>query len=504
MKTQHAISNVDHPVTSRKKNHNSHFTNSQTILKRSNVMNAATSFLSKSLVTFAILVLSAGLVFGQGNYTQTGTITNTGGTLVIKGTADFGAQTTVGGTVDYARTTTSQTIASVSYATLKLTGTGTPGATTRVFPNASVGVSGDLTLASITKADVNARPGTSAVIDYNGGAQAVAAIDYQGLTFSAAGTKTFAAGTTKIAGSFTLTAGTADASSNATTLEYDGTGAQTLAAINYDNLSITGTRSGTPAITLASGTIGVKSAFTVSPSGAVTYVTTGNTVDYNGTLAQTITAFNYNDLTISAARGVNNITLASSGTIGVAAVFNPTATFTSGVYVVTGSTINYTGTTGQSIVGGATFSSYNNLTISGSGTKAASGDIALIAAGVLNNSVTFDMSTNTLAFTAAPTNTGTVQFAGAANGRAVGSASGTVEYNGTVAQAVSAANPYYNLMITNPSGTAAKTIAGAVQAANDLTVNASSFLTVSGSAQVDHDLVNTGTITNSGTITVGL
>ena len=30
---------------------------------------------------------------------------------------------------------------------------------------------------------------------------------------------------------------------------------------------------------------------------AVTYVTTGNTVDFNGTGAQTIPAFNYNNLT---------------------------------------------------------------------------------------------------------------------------------------------------------------------------------------------------------------
>lgn len=480
--------------------------NHKTILKRSRVMNT-TQFTRQGLTALFALFLVAATALGQGNFTQTGAgLTNTG-TLIIKGTASsFGTQTSIGGTVDYARTTTSQTIVSVSYTNLKLTGTGTPGATTRVFPNSSIQVSGNLTLASITKADVDARSaGTSAVIDYNGGAQSVAAIDYQGLTFSAAGTKTFATGTTKIAGSFTLTAGTADATSNATTLEFDGTGAQTLAAINYDNLSITGTRASTPAITLASGTIGVKSAFTVSPSGAVTYVITGNTVDYNGTLVQTITSFNYNDLTISAARTTNSITLASSGTIGVAGVFTPTATFTSGVYVVTGSTINYSGTTGQSIVGGTTFSSYNNLTISGSGTKAASGDIALIAAGVLNNSVTFNMGTSSLTFTAAPSNSGTVQFAGLNNGRAVGSAAGIVEYNGAVAQNVLAAT-YFNLMFTNGTASSAeKTVGGAVTAANNLTVNASGFLTVSGAGtvQINNDLINNGALTNVGTITVG-
>jgi len=484
----------------------------KTILKRSKVRNTnnlfyrglVPKFFISWLIALFTVALMAGLAFGQGNFTQSGVgaVTNTG-TLVIKGTAAFGAQTTVGGTVDYAKAGPSQSIADVDYNNLTLSG---GAGSLKAFPNADVAIAGNLTLSGgVVKADVNARPGTSAVINYNGGTQAVAAIDYQGLTFSAAGTKTFAAGVTKIAGSFTLTAGTADATANATTLEFDGTGAQTLAAINYDNLSITGTRAATPAITLASGIIGIKSAFTVSPINPVTYVTTGNAVNYNGTLAQTITAFNYNDLTTSATRGTNNITLASSGTIGVFGAFNPTATFAGGGYVVTGSTINYNGLTGQSIIGGATFPLYENLTISGSGTKAASGAIALNAAGVLNNSVTFNMGTSSLTFTAAPSNSGTVQFAGLDNGRAVGSAAGIVEYNGAIAQNV-LAGTYFHLMFTNGSALAQKTIAGAVTAANNLTVNATGFLTVSGTGavQINNDLINTGAITNAGTVTVGL
>lgn len=469
-------------------------------------MHALTSFLSRSIVVIATLVLAVGLVFGQGNFTQTGTINNAGGTLAIKGTASFGSQTSISGTVDYAKAGGSQSVADIDYNNLTLSGGAGSG---KSFPNAEVAVAGNLTLSGgVVSADVNARPGTSAKITYNGaGAQNVAAIDYQGIELATSGTKTFGSGTTKIAGSFTLS-GTpaADATTNPTTLEFDGSGAQTLAAINYDNLSITGTRASTPAITLATGSIGVKSAFTVSPSGAVTYVTTGNTVDYNGTLAQTITAFNYNDLTISAARTTNDVTLAGTGTIGVLGTFNPSASFTSGVYVVTGSTVDYNGTTGQSIIGGATFPLYENLTISGSGTKAASGAIALNAAGVLNNSITFNMGTSSLTFTAAPSNSGTVQFAGLNNGRAVGSAAGIVEYNGAVAQNV-LAGTYFNLMFTNGTASSAeKTIGGAVTAANDLTVNASGFLTVSGAgtAQINNDLINTGGLTNAGTITVGI
>lgn len=485
-------------------------------------MNALTSTARGGIVILAALVLVTGFVFGQGNYSQTGTITNTSGTLVIKGTAGFGSQTSISGTVDYARAGGSQSVTDIDYNNLTLSGGAGSG---KVFPNAEVGVGGNLTLAGgVVSADVNARPGTSAKITYNGAAgQNVAAIDYQDIELATSGTKTFATGTTKIAGSFLLSGtAAADATTNPTTLEFDGSGAQSIAGINFDNLSITGTRSGTPAITLASGTIGVQSAFTVSPTGAVTYVTTGNTVDFNGTVAQTITAFNYNGLTISAARGANNVTLASSGTIGVGGTFNPTATFGGGGYVVTGSTVDYNGTTGQSVVGGATFALYNNLTVSGSGTKNASGDVSLTAAGVLSNSVTFNLGLNSLTFTAAPTNTGTVQFAGGANGKPVGSTSGTVEYTGTIAQTVGTGT-YFSLAFTNgTSGSAEKSISSAVNVNSNLTVNGSGFLTVSAAVditnnllnnggltngntiQVDNDLTNGGSITNTGTITVGI
>lgn len=466
-------------------------------------MNSSKAVLRTSIFVLFTIVLAAGLMFGQGNYTQSGTITNTGGTLVVKGTANFGTQTTITGTVDYAKAGGSQAVAGVNYNNLTLSGGAGSGKT---LPNANVGVGGNLTLSGgVVKADVNARTGASAKITYDGsGAQNVAAIDYNNIEFATSGTKQFATGTTNIAGSFTLSGtAAADATTNSTTIDFDGTGAQSIAGINYDNLSITGVRSGTPAITLASGTVGVKSALTVSPTGAVTYVTTDNTVDYNGALAQTVTAFNYNNLTISNARTTNSVTLASSGTIGVGGAFNPSATFTSGAYVVTGSSIDYNAAGAQSIVGGSSFPLYNNLTVSGSGTKTASGAIALTAAGVLNNSVTFDMGTFALGFTAAPTNTGTVQFGGAGNGIPVGSTSGTVEYNGTVAQAVTAGT-YFDLAFTNgTSGSAEKTASGAVIANHNVTVNASGFVTVSGSLQAINDLSNSGAITNTGTITVG-
>lgn len=461
----------------------------------------------RGLIALALISLFIVPMLGQGNLNNTGTITQSTGTLRIKGAASFGTQTSIGGTVDYAKAGGSQAVAgSIDYNHLTLSGGAGSGKT---FPNSNVNVGGDLTLVGgVVKGDVNLRTGASAKLTYNGsGGQGVAQLDYRDIELATSGTKTFAAGTTKVDGNFTLSgSAAADATANSTTIQYDGAGSQSVGQINYHNLTIDTRAAG--AVTLV-GTIGVRGAFspaTLTGSGA--YSATG-TLDYNGTFvsgtgAQTIAAFSYNNLTISGARNSDVVTLASSGTIAIAATFNPSATFVSGSYTVTGSTIAYNGSGAQSVVGGTSFSSYNNLTLSGAATKTASGDIGLTVAGVLNNAAptTFDMGSNALTFTAAPTNNGTVQFGGASNGKAVGSAAGTVEYNGTLAQTVSA-ETYYDLKFTNPSGTNAKTVGGSTTANNDVIVSSASYLSVTNTLQINHDLTTAGSITNTGTITVG-
>jgi uncharacterized repeat protein (TIGR01451 family) len=115
---------------------------------------------------------------------------------------------------------------------------------------------------------------------------------------------------------------------------------------------------------------GTTSAF---PTGFGT-VTLGatSTVDYSGTGAQTVSAQNYGHLIISASRGANNVTLANSGTIGVAGSLNDTATFSTGGIVTTGSTVAYNGSGSQTVSVLTPLASgsvmYNNLTINnGSG-----------------------------------------------------------------------------------------------------------------------------------------
>jgi hypothetical protein len=90
------------------------------------------------------------------------------------------------------------------------------------------------------------------------------------------------------------------------TVDYNGTGAQTIAAFEYNNLTISGSRTSSPAITLQSGTINIAGNGSFTATGVGSWTTTGNTVSYNGTGAQTIAAFEYNNLTIA---GSNTKTL---------------------------------------------------------------------------------------------------------------------------------------------------------------------------------------------------
>ncbi len=145
----------------------------------------------------------------------------------------------------------------------------------------------------------------------------------------------------------------------ASTVEFAGTGAQTITAQNYGHL----TSSSSGARTLAaSGTVGIAGTFT---PGANSYTIPGSTIDFNGASAQPIAAFNYNHLT-SSSSGAR--TLASSGTIGVLGTFTPGAN----TFTVTGSTMNFNGAA-QTIPA----FTYGNLPTSGSGAKTLGGNVTV-------------------------------------------------------------------------------------------------------------------------------
>lgn len=163
------------------------------------------------------------------------------------------------------------------------------------------------------------------------------------------------------------------------TVQYNSASAQTIVDGNYTNLDGTG---GNRTVS-STGTVGVAAAFTV---GAGTYTITSSTVDFNGTAAQSIPAFNFNNLTISGNKGTGAITFVNGGTIGVAATFSITATNTS--YTITGNTFDYNGSGAQTIVSNtAPFTTYNNLSISNAGTKTMGGAVTCLTL-TLNGSAT--------------------------------------------------------------------------------------------------------------------
>src|SRR3954471_489156 len=226
-------------------------------------------------------------------------------------------------------------------------------------------------------------------VEYNGSAQTVAARNYGNLTISGArgaNNVTLAnAGTIGIAGAFSPTAtfGTGNYVITSSTIDFNKTsGPQTIAAFNYNNLTAEDGSPTNRAVTLASsGTVGIAGTF--SPGVTNAYVVSGSTVDFNGAGAQTVPTLSgssaYNKLPISGARGGASVTLASTGTIRVFETFSPTATFSGGGYVITGSTVDFAGV-GQTIPA----FNYNNLSISGANgtnavTLASSGTIGIAA-----------------------------------------------------------------------------------------------------------------------------
>lgn len=144
------------------------------------------------------------------------------------------------------------------------------------------------------------------------------------------------------------------------TVNFNGSGSQTIPAYNYFNLTISGNRGANNVTLISGGTIGIAGTFfpsAVFSSGG--YVVTNNTVNFNGSGSQIIPVFNYNNLTISGSR-TDDVVLDTNGTIGIGGTFTPSATFTSGGWVTTGSTIDFNGDVNQNI---PTFP-YHNLNIS--------------------------------------------------------------------------------------------------------------------------------------------
>uniref|UniRef100_UPI0023ECB8DC beta strand repeat-containing protein n=1 Tax=Daejeonella sp. H1SJ63 TaxID=3034145 RepID=UPI0023ECB8DC len=334
-------------------------------------------------------VISGSIFNDNGNQlTSTGTLNLTSGTLALGNgisstsfpafaTVNIAAQTTV----DY-KSTAAQTIAAVNYYHLSNSGNGSR----TLSSTGTIGVAGAFTPSTGTNTV------TSSTVNFNApGAQTVPAFNYYNLTISGnmggANLTLVNGGTIGVAGVLSFEATNVVYVKTGNTIDFNGSGAQTIPAFNYNNLSISGSKGGAN-VTLVNGTIGVAGTFSATATNT-NYIITGNTFDYNGAGAQTISALNYNNLTISGNRGGTNVTLVDGGTIGIAGTFSATATNAS--YIITGNTIDFNGAGIQTIPA----FNYNNLNISG---DRAGANVTLANAGTIGIAGTFSVTATNIIY----------------------------------------------------------------------------------------------------------
>jgi hypothetical protein len=263
-------------------------------------------------------------------------------------------------------------------------------------------------------------------------------------------------------------------------------------------LTISNTLSGTGTIDMSSSSAGIL--YLKGPNNTIGNFLSGtnSTVSYNGTGTQNIAAWNYYNLTITGAHTTNNVILPTSGEVGIANAFTNSATYTTGSLVTTSSTVHYNGAVAQTIVAIA----YNNLTLSiPSGTTASysktSGGTLTINGNLVVKSYT---STYTCTFNPAGYNctvlgTTTVNAFGAITDA---SATGTntftgkvlVDVNGKISESVNSAYIFSGGITNNGKfvlgGTGAKTFS-----TNSQTIDGTNSVTLGG-----------GAITISGDITI--
>jgi hypothetical protein len=250
-----------------------------------------------------------------------------------------------------------------------------------------------------------------------------------------------------------------------------------------------------------------------SPVPTITTLTAtfaGNTMNYTGTGAQTVKATTYYNLGFSGARDANNITI--NGIVGVAGTLTNIATFGTGNFVLTGSTITYNGTGAQTV----TNLNYNNLTLSGGGAKTLDPAMATIG-GTLTLSGT--ASTTTVAALTIGGNlvvgTGTTFATGTTNTCILG-VTGTTSITGTLTIANTGTQTFTGAVTVNSGGTLTESAAAVVAIAGSLTNNGTytastgvhtfsgAAKTISGTSIISIPTATfTGAYTNSGTLTVG-
>jgi hypothetical protein len=353
------------------------------------------------------------------------------------------------------------------------------------------------------------------------------------------------AGTLNLAGNFNYTAGSFTAGSG--TVIYNGTGAQAVAAVTYNHLTINKS-SGIASVlnsisvngnlTVVAGTIDISaspvtiagdvsigSGATMDANGVTintggnwsnsgTFIPTAGSVVLNGTAAQTISAGNFNHLTINKSSGTailagNNVLegdlILQSGTLDLATYTcnrsssGGSLTIAAGTTLLAGgsnnfpsnfssntinatSLVHYNGTGTQSAAG----YTYGHLSFSNGGSNAKTLLADAVVAGdlTINSGATFHSGGYTLELSGNWSNSGTFT-----------PSTGTVVLNGS-SRTVTGNTTFYHVTVNG-----SYTVAG-----SDITYNGhlhvtgtGSYTAGAGTATVSGDLTNEGSLTSTGT-----
>jgi fibronectin-binding autotransporter adhesin len=455
-------------------------------------------------VPLALLAVLAVAALGQNIDNTGGTITNTNGTIKLKGTWTA-IPATIGGTVEY-NSAGAQAVAVSTYTNITVSGGNTKTLAGSLSASGAVNIVAGTTLSlsnntlTVSGATPFSGAGTfsagTGTVDYSGAAQSVAAFSYYSLTLAGTNTKTaaggltiLASGTLTIGGSNTLDLGTNQLTANNAgvvfansgtlktsfignallvntgvaiggIVDYAAAGAQTVADALFNDLHLSG--GGTYTLNNPS----VAAGYTIS--GTRNYGT--GTFTYNGGSAQTVTGDNYNNLAFS---GAGTKTTATGSTVGVAGTLNQ-----AGGALTNDGTVNLTGL--------GTFLAVNN-----NATRALNvGAAGATFGGAVQNDGTLNATSGNISFSAGLTNSGTgaitlgggktmtVSSTFSNSGTTTFNATSTVLYNNSSAQNIAGAT-YSNLTLQS----SVKTFT------NSATVNGALTATDAG---VTNSIINTG------------
>jgi hypothetical protein len=392
-------------------------------------------------------------------------------------------------TINIPGTNTLNITGSRSVTDFDLSGTGT----FVMAASSDLTINGDFTYSSSATPSFNC---TSSLIINSSVSQAIPAFTYGNLDATGGDRVLANGGTIGICGTFTRGAGAYTVTGS--TVNYTGSGAQSIAAGTYNNLTISNARGGAT-ITLPAGTIDVAGTFDPSPASAYTVTVGTNVFNFSSAGAQSIPAFFYYAITNT---GNGNRTWASSGIIDINHTFIPG----SGTHTVTGSTVRYSSTSASaysltSFTSSASPRHYNNLELVGGASTTwdlasgfnlgCSGNFSLTGAGTLSVAVNATANTMSVDGNLALSGTGTIRVSNMATAGIIGTLN--VTGNSTLSNG--------QLIMVGPSSST--TVQGNFTT-NDLTISGTGQMildaasnTAVGTATINGNLLVTSTTANA-------